>query len=78
MREDDMSNLHTEIYLIDLLEKVEAEMAGSRLFLATKQKVYPTGLEIYDNLHDEVKNAIKAYRDGKWQLHIINQLNLDG
>lgn len=62
----------TELYLIGLLERVQTELDHNRVFISSRERMHPVGLEDYDELHSEVLQAIQAYRGGKWQLHIKN------
>lgn len=64
--------LMTELYLIELLERVEKEFDSTRMFLSSREKGHPLRLEFYDELHEEVKAAIKAYQSGKWRLHVLD------
>jgi len=66
--------LMTELYLISLLEKVETEMKHCRVFVTTKERIHPVGLELYDETHSEVKQSIEAYRAGKWNLHTMKKM----
>ena len=63
----------TELYIIGLLERIKEEMDHCRVFVSTKERIYPPALSIYDDLHSEIKRAIQAYKDGKFQLHIMNE-----
>lgn len=73
--ETDMYNkeLMAEIYLIGLLERVQTELQECRVFVTTKERMYPVGIELYDNLQDEVSRAVQAYRDGKWHIYVMNE-----
>lgn len=68
-----MSDVMTELYLIGLLEYVQTELQHCRVFVSTKERIHPVGLEQYDSLIKEVSAAVKAYRGGKWQLHLMNK-----
>lgn len=69
----DEHELMTELYLIGLLERVQAELQHCRTFVTSKERIHPVGRKMYDELSDEVSRAVQAYRNGKWRLHALNE-----
>lgn len=67
--------LYSTLYIIELLEKIERELKHCRVFVASKERMHPTGLSLYDELQNEVSDAITAYRQGKWIGYLAEDLN---
>ena len=58
-----IKSLRRDLYLaINLLEKIEHQLKGNRVFISSREKIHPCGLEIYDELQNEAKLLIESYQ----------------
>lgn len=51
-----------ETELAALLAEVELELRHSRVFIGSREKMHPTGIELYEQLHAKVNAALDALR----------------
>lgn len=63
-----MSELFNEIDLIALLERIDEELRHCRVFVSTKERIHPAGLGFYDDVSEQVKEAIQSYQKGMWRI----------
>ena len=57
-----------ELDLISLLERVKKELEDHDVFISTRERMHPCGLEMYEDIKKEVDEAIESYRKGQWRV----------